>query len=591
MANIDSRRTVIAPFILGQYYCEEALDHPGVTHDNEAALFCASIDRNGADRISRFLDSIGPKHSPSGRFSLGYTLNVPLLRYFRQVDGGWKLDVDSLRHNIRTIVDVDRDVVIYLSANHFTDANIGLVRELCADSTNLMWGRDGPMQPDDYFAHLVASWTLSDYNAPITKMREEAFRAVAAIIRELPEDAQQRIVAISVLGEVHDMFPNFIQGPSQTLPLTQVTDYSPIMQDGFRRWLEQRFVSIAALNDALGAHYESFARVAAPSKDFRLDPVDTIFDHVDLFAGGNVSVYGWLGDRRQRPVAIDIYLDGIFQGEAELGLNRTDVTEGNDWISDPNVGWRFDFDYRNVPAGLHNIDVVLRVRGRGPLHMTRRRLAVRANMGGPLTELQPAVDLIHLHPPMSADPDLAGYVDGPSDGQDVIYNPLAPLWLEYRNKVVRTYFEHFVSILTEAGISPHLIHSHQMAPNLYGTWNSDLIASDAMQKNPAAYNHGITLYGGTAFGPAVVNMVRRLGWERYGVNEMHTIVPLEPEEYQEVFDLHHRNGATFIAPYYMSIAPQSVTDDTGLFKYLITSNNELCGSDRYWHAIVQAMSR
>ncbi|MHA6768578.1 beta-galactosidase [Sphingobium ummariense] len=589
MANIDSRRTVIAPFILGQYFCDDAVDNPEVRNDNEAALFSASIGMNGAGRINRFLDSIGPKVSPSGRFSLGYTLNLPLLRYFTRVDGVWTLNVEALRHNIRTILDVDRDVVIYLSANHFTDANEELVRELSQDATNLMWGRDGPLPPDDYFNHMIVSWTLSDYHAPITRMREEAFRAAAAIISELPDFAQRRIVAVSVLGEVHDMFPDFVRGPSQTLPVTQTTDYSPVAIHGFRHWLEERFGRIDALNAELGSSYQSFAAVSPPSRNMFQEPVESVFQHVDLSAAGSISVYGWLYDQLQRPTNVDVYLDGIFQGEAEMGLSRTDVTDNNDFISDPNVGWRLDFDFRNVTPGIHAIDIVVRVRGLAPLHMARRWLTVRAADGAAPEPMQPVPDLMALYVPMSSETTLMGYADGPEDGRAVIHNPLASLWLEYRNAVVRRYFEHFAGIVISAGIDPALVHSHQMAPNLYGSWNSDLIALDEMQRNPAGYTHGVTLYGGTAFGQSIDRMMQRLGWERYAVNELHTIVPLDQVGYQDMFEHHYRNGATFLAPYYMSIVPDRLLSGSDLDKYLISPKNERCGSNLFWNAISNIM--
>lgn len=591
MANTTLHRMVIAPFILGQYFSDRAVHDHSVRNENDAALFSASIGENGAGRINAFLDAIGPKHSPSGRFSLGYTLNLPLMRYFKKIDGLWQLQFDILRHNIRTIIDVDRDVVIYLSANHFTDANEELVRELAADPKNLMWGRDGPLPPDDYFNHMIVSWTLSDFDAPITKMRAEAFRAALSIIQDLPAEARARIVSISVLGEVHDMFPNFVQGPSQTLSMTQLTDYSPIARNGFHHWLQGKFTTIENLNAAIGGNFADFEHVEPPHRDANHEAVTSRFEHVDLYAAGKASIYGWLYDRIHRPVAVDVYVDGILQGEAETGLSRTDVTDASEEIGDPNVGFRFDLDYRNLAAGSHLIDVVVRPRASAALHMQRIRMTFRHDLNDTAGDVAPVVDVTKLYQSMAFDPSLMGYVDGPATDSVALYNPLARLWLEYRNIVVRNYFEYFANILTDGGIDPHIIFSHQMAPNLYGAWNSDLIALDAMQKNPARYNHGITLYGGTAFGRPVDSMAQRLGWGRYGVNEVHPIVPLEPEDYENMFEHHYRNGAAFMAPYYMSIIPDRLGSGSDLDKYLISKNNHRCGSNLYWESIVSIMKK
>jgi hypothetical protein len=584
-------RLLIAPFISGQHFCEEAVDDPAVRNDNEAAFHAAALGKTGASRLGQMLDTIGPLVSPSGRFALGYTLNIPLLRYFTRGETGWTLDIAVLRNTIRTIADLDRPVVVYLSANHFTDANAELVDELASDPTNLMWGRDGPLPPDDYFNHPIVAWTLSDFDAPISRMRMRAVREACRLILELPDEAQARITAVSLLGEVHDMFPTFDQGPSQTLSPTIGTDYSPLARAGFQAWLLETFGAVKALNDHAGTRYRRFDDIAPPMRDMWSESVDSPADHIDLHACGTVSVHGWLHDREARDGHILIHLNGEMVGEAETQLNRTDVPEANDDIRNPNVGFRFDLNHADLPHGIHVVDVLYQTDDATAVHIGRRHIRVIRKPGQSTNPLPMAIDLMDICQDMASAPALAGSIDGPNDHQPLYHNPMAALWVAHRQDVVRRYFDRFVDIAVEQGIAAHLLFSHQMAPNLYGAWHGDLVRADAMQQGSAPYGQGVTLYGGTAFGPAIDRMIDRLGWTRYGVSELHPGVPLAPEQYRAMIDQHQRNGATFIAPFYMSVVPKRLLAGSDLARYQLEPDNPRSGSALFWQAIVDAMQQ
>lgn len=580
---------LIAPFVSGQHFCEEAVDDAAVRNDNEAAFHAAALGRTGASRIGDMLDRIGPVVSPSGRFALGYTLNVPLLRYFTRTAEGWTLDVATLRNTIRTIAELDRPVVVYLSANHFTDANTELVDELAQDPTNLMWGRDGPLPPDDYFNHRIVAWTLSDFDAPVSRFRMEAIRTACRLIMDLPDEARARIAAVSLLGEVHDMFPDFAQGPSQTLSPVIGTDYAPLAQGAFQAWLLETFGAIKALNTHAGTRYRRFEDIQPPMRDMWTESLSSPADHIDLHACGTVSIHGWLHDHKERAGRILVYLDGEMAGEAETALNRTDVPEANDFIQNPNVGFRFDLDHRDLAHGLHIIDVVHLIDDEQPTLIGRRTVRVIRKPGQSVDPVPMVRDVAASCRTMTDDAALIGAIDGPGDEQSLFHNPMAALWVAHRQHVVRRYFDHFVAIAVEEGIAPHLVFSHQMAPNLYGAWHGDLVRADAMQQGSAPYGQGVTLYGGTAFGPALDRMIARLGWTRYGVSELHTGVPLPPAQYRAMIEQHHRNGATFIAPFYMSVVPDRLLAGSDLARYQLEPDNERAGSHLLWQSIVDAM--
>ena len=589
-SEIPRQSLVIAPFLSGQYFCDETDNNPAVTSDEDAALYCASRLENGAGRIAAALDAIGPKISPSGKYRLGYTLTLPLFRFFKRVNDKWVLDAATLNENLRTISGVDRPVVIYLSSNHFIDAGKELCRELALDSVNLMWNRKGPMRPDTFFESSVIAWTLADRNAPVNVLRRQVFTAAIEAIRALPETDKEKIAGISILGEVHQIFTEFFAGPTFNACFSDASDYSPPAVAGFRSWLARKYEDVAALNSDLEADFSSFDVVNPPSKDIKNETLGSFFEHIDAYAAGTIPVYGWLHDEMGRDLTVTIYLDGKLLGAAEMGLSRTDVTEAIPKITDPNVGFCLHLDYRKIPHGIHTLEVLVSVDEMAPLRLATQQLALVNRLQEPSRTITYHVGMDAL--PITSDSCLSGALDGPQPWTPVFYNPLARLWLAYRNEVVRNHIEEFAQIAGRSCIGKDKLFTHQVTPALIGGWNADLLAANA-SKLPTNYcNPGTTLYGGAAFGAAFLAMKRELGWGRYSVSEMHPTVKLAAAEYLSMFEMHRTNGAAFVAPYFMYIGPKRlIAEGDGHNRFRIAPNNTRCGSDAYWHAIQDVMKQ
>jgi len=579
----DDRSLLIAPLLQGAYYCAGAEGVPENSSDDEAAKYCADRHLTGAPRIEAELAKIGPSISPSGKYQLGYTLAVPLLRYFELHDNQWVLNRDALRNGLNTISGVDRKVVVYLSANHFTDAGVKLSMELARDPANLMWTRSGPMFPDSYFNHPVIAWSLSDPNAPITKLRQEVFKAAIEEICRLPEESQNRIAAVSVLGEVHQMYPGFVDGPRYGVSVVTATDYSPAAIEGFKRWLEDKFKTVEALNNHLGSAFVSFGEITPPSKDMHTERVTSPLEHLDNYAAGSLPVYGWIHDKAARTLRVMVRVDGSPVGEAEMGLSRTDVIDAMPTIADPNIGFKYILDFTKLSTGPHTLDVVVKAESAERLIGRRSFVVGFGDATGAKSDAQSVS--------MTEDPALAGYLDGPADNTTVIFNPMALLWLEYRNFSVTKYLEGFASIARNSCIPKQKIFSHQITPSLTGSWNGDLIAVDDATRRHDLFNPGTTLYGGAAFGSAFLRMKERLRWERYGVSEMHPVTKLSPGDYRSMFEMHRKNGAVFVAPYYAVITPNPDLSGEGLKGFLLSAKNPKAGSAAFYEAIADAVSK
>lgn len=580
---------VIAPFLSGQYFCAEACDDPAVGCDEDAALYCASRRSNGSGRIKAALDAIGPTVSPSGRYQLGYTLIVPLFRYFRKTNGHWKFDVHALKENLTTISDVDRPVVVYLSSNHFADSGKALCGELAQNPSNLMWNRAGPMRPDAYFDSAVIPWTLETEDAPVNALRRQAFSGAVSCICSLPDAARDRIVGISILGEVHQAYSNFFAGPGFSSPLAESTDYSPSSVARFRGWLAKRYVDVDRLNQELGSDFASFDAVDPPSRDINSEQLTTFFEHLDAHAAGQIAVNGWLRDSENRALAVEVYLDGQLRGAADYGLSRTDVTEAVPAFKNPNVGFRYQLDFRGIAPGIHTLEVLVDVGAAGRLLLARQPLVVADRT----RERPPSVECPETYlASITSDGRLAGSLDEPKPWAAAHYNPLATLWTIYREQTVRDYIETFAKIAIEAGIPREKLFSHQVTPALIGSWNGDLLAVDSSKRPSEFYSPGTTLYGGAAFGPSFRAMKTKLGWNRYAVSEMHPMVRLDASDYPAMFEMHRESGAVYVAPYFMDLTPaRLIFPGNEHERFRIAPDNPRSGSDAYWEGIRAVMQQ
>jgi hypothetical protein len=183
------------------------------------------------------------------------------------------------------------------------------------------------------------------------------------------------------------------------------------------------------------------------------------------------------------------------------------------------------------------------------------------------------------------------YVDGPPPMTSLFYNPLAELWLEYRNIQVADYIKEFAELADRSCLPREIVFSHQLLPELNSSWDMDLMAVNASQVPNQYYSQGATLYGGTVWGQAFFDWKNAQHWNTYAVSEMHPRFKLSLPRLESMFEAHRQNGARFIAPYFMTIVPwrirQSQTGD--LHGLTISPENHLLGSDAFYQAIVDTM--
>lgn len=573
--------TYITPHIDGISFCHSAIKDLSVKNNEEAALFCYKKGEDSSDTINNELNKIDSGKIRNGNFELGYTLTIPLFRYYQQDKSGkWFVNQSFLKHDIDVINHIDRPVNIYLSLNHFADSNEKLSRELAKDSRNIMWNAQGPMPISDYFGNPVIPWTISDYSAPITQYRENVFRDALLQIKTVIRNHPGRVIGVSILGEVHQMNKNIMAGPSYSVDMNDTSDYSPSSVDGFRHWLKEKFANINQMNELFGSSYTSFDDVSPPTRNIRKDILKSFFEHNDNFASGSMDIYGWMTDSRSCKAAINVYLDGKNIGRATYGLNRTDVAEAIG-IRNPNVGFRYSLNFKKIKYGSHKVWLTESCNGKETLLDTRAFSYVDRK--------QSPTALISVMEPSFPKKDAAVTisVDGPKANQDVFYNPLVELWQLYRQYEVKQYLQHFAQIAAQY-IPADLIFSHQISTELNGAWNKEITAEEDSKKENNFYNQGTTLYGGAAFGDAFFTNAKRDGWRTYSISEMNPMSDIGVDGYVNMLNRHNKAGAKFVSPYFISVISDS-RPLRGLNMFEMRPGNTSAHSDQFYEAIKRVM--
>lgn len=238
--------------------------------------------------------TLAPLDGGPGAHPVGYTLPVPLLTLFeRSADspGGWAIRREAVARLARTVRDTDRPLVLYLFSNHFS-TGAPLEAELAQDANNLAMTPDGPLPTGSYYGAPVMHWRFAQTDNAITARRQEAIGTVLDALCQLEPAARARIRNVTLLGELHHLFPDFESGMGFGGPY-RVTDYSPASIAGFQRFLRARFGDVTALNQATGGRWARFEEVQPPSKNFRTDPGTQPWEHIDSFAHGQLAVAGW----------------------------------------------------------------------------------------------------------------------------------------------------------------------------------------------------------------------------------------------------------------------------------------------------------
>lgn len=572
----------VMPTIEGLYACEEGAARAEIRDYAALNDWCIAHQLDASPAITRALDALEPG-GPHGQVQVGFLANLQLLSLYRRQRQGWVIDEQRVDAFLRVVSRVPRPFVLYLAADHF-DTQGPLTDELLKDPASLMQLSDGQPPLSGYFGYRIAPYTLlTDERILVNRYRFEALRHVARKIQALPSAVRQRMVAITLAGELHQMFPDFENGMGR-FATPRVTDYSPASVQQFRTWLLRRHGSLARLNQALGMRFNSLDEVPAPGLAVQPGSTPTLAGHYDAWAGGQVTVGGWLWDPQRLVQALDLFVDGRRVGPMERGLNRVDVYRAVDAVVDPNVGYRLRYDYRALAAGPHLAQVVAQAQGKRYL-LGEARFNV-SREAGPAPAPKPPAGLQGLQP-AEALPGVKTWLDLPGEAQVLRHNPLAAEWNAFRAWQVEAFLSHFHEVARQAGLPADKLYSHQIAPAVNSSWNPDLFAVDDTLRANQAWKTGINLYGGAVNNAWLQRFLKQNRIHDYGVPEFNPQQWKRPGAHLDALQTHQRAGARFVSPYYLAVMPKrlSETSEHGVNAMALAPDNPRDGSDQFYEAI------
>ncbi|MDA8453503.1 hypothetical protein M4R22_01890 [Acidovorax sp. GBBC 3334] len=527
---------VIEPCILAETALPEAVEGLRAT--------CTGPEGSAAALVESTLKSLQPAARPGLPVELGYTLPVPLLKLFRQeADGRWRIDGEMVNRLVRTLRDTPRPAILYLFSTHFS-AHSPIEEALAADPANMGQTRDGPMGQDDYYDTKVFNWTFATTHNALTERRAEAARAVLDAACKLDTKERSKIRGITLLGELHHLFPNFQAGMGFD-GLYRVTDYGPASVAGFREYLRAAFKRIDQFNRVVGADYASFDEVMPPSRDIRTEPLRRFTEHIDGFAHGTLPISGWAyvpKSKTGQPPRIHVYRNGEPIGETAVHWGRQDVLAAKPEFGDANTGWRMDLDFRQLPAGLHRLDVFLETAPGKLTHLGQRDIAI-------MDRQQTTPRLLPQRPLPAATPDatVQAHIDFPQPASSYYFNPLVPLWHAFRGQQVIDYLRYFDGVVEKSCLSDVPRYTHQIIPFTNPSWDANKFAIEGSLRPLKGIRLGVSLYGEPTYGQSYFDWLSGRGASRYGITEFHPLKPMDAAEVQRVMEAHARHGAEFLS--------------------------------------------
>jgi hypothetical protein len=576
-------RLLLAPMIHGIELCAPEAGQPAARDEGELAAQCLASGRSAASLVETTLSGIGPAVSANGQFEVGYTMPVPLLQLLVPAGSSWQVDQRAVERLARTVQETNRPVVLHLFSTHF---GIGAPIEeaLSRDPANMSTSTLGSMTRDRYYSISVYPWAFASTSNDITRYRQMAIGQVLESICHLPASDRSKIRAVTLLGELHHFHADFERGMGVGGPYV-ISDYSGASIEGFREFLAKRFGDIGSLNRAIGESYASFAEVEPPSKNIRADRLRRFSEHIDSFAHGKLPLIGWAFDPARKPAeapSVQIHQDGVLVARVPARYGRQDVLQARPAFGTADVGWRFDLDFTELPPGMHRLDFLVEAAD-GRLASLGSRRVIVMDRDQPSPQIHPSAAV----PAGSGATGIEGSIDHPQELTSLYYNPLVPLWHEFRGEQVVRYLAHFERQVRDSCLADVPLYTHQIAPFVNPSWDTTKFAVDASLKDSGRLQLGISLYGEATYGSSFLDWLSSTQRRSYGITEFHPLKAMSPDEVRETFDRHRRRGATFLS-FFVDARPPGVRDDSKRNIFAIDPGNPDFGSDRL-HAAIRAV--
>jgi hypothetical protein len=548
--------------------------------------------RNGltpALMLENYLNALAGPCTRRG-VELGYTLSINIYDLFaRSSAGEWEFAPAKIGFFLDFIRDAARPVVINLRANHFIGES-ELARELSADETSLARTNTGSVIREMYFNNSIFAPVFSqDETIRLNRFRFGGFQQAAKLLAEFDRAYPGILRAVTVAGELHHYMRNLADASSAGQFLNvEMTDYSdPSIRD-FRDWLRRTCADIQALNEKYGTSFAEWKDVVPPGVDLRKHPDAPRWMHMDSYSGGGLPIFGWTANHDDE---IDIFVNGRCTGQARRGLARIDVYDQMKDLLRGDSGFRYELDYTLLPPGVHVLHVIVKRGNQERALLARRVFSVFAEsfsgLGGVDGMAHPGLDSL----PSAAEYGIAGYLDHPPASLGLLFNPYAQEWQRFREWQINSLLDTFARIAEESGLPRSRLFSHQISPQLEGSWNYVAFAVEPRLGKDSLLNTGMNLYGGAVMCPIITEIA---GGRPYAVPEFHPRMgKLQSRSvFRDALDFHWKNGAAFVSPYFMNMRhPRHQGVQNTVRDMMIHPLNPALGSNFFYTALVSFLQQ
>lgn len=541
LPGMPTKRLLLAPMIGQLEPCMKEGNLPPEHASDRAFISCQSDGGSAAPVIETTLSKLGPQYSVNGRYELGYTLNVPLLKLMVQHGDKWAVNEAAIARMVRTISQTDRRLVLYLFSTHFS-SSAKIEPVLASDPANLAQTPRGPLELDKHFGLNVYPWSIARTDNSLSKTRIEVIEAMTKALCAEPQAVRDRLAAITLLGEVHHLFPSFESGMGFG-GRYEVSDYSPTSVLDFQAFLKNKFQTITALNAALdGSAYTQFEKVMPPAKDIRVEPLQHFWEHIDSFASGSFPVQGWLAPDPQLTGWVLIFLNETQVARVHANLGRQDVLDNVPSVGSADVGWRHDQNFQTLKPGIYDVSAMAEARKGLPILLAKREIAIMdRNQSTPIR-----LNFLEL-PPHENSISIRGNFDTPLAQSNYFYNPLAKLWGEFRGHQVVRYQQFIERPLIDSCLAPVPRYIHQLFPYPNPSWDAGKYAVDESLRPAGDLRLGVSLYGEAAYGDSFLGWLQQQQMQIYGITEFHPLRAMEAQELNRVMGRHKDKGAQFLS--------------------------------------------
>ena len=187
---------------------------------------------------------------------------------------------------------------------------------------------------------------------------------------------------------------------------------------------------------------------------------------------------------------------------------------------------------------------------------------------------------------------MQAHIDQPKSQASYYYNPLVPLWHDFRGQQIVDYLRFFDNVVSQSCLASTRRYTHQIIPFTNPSWdeNKFAIARSLKTRHTESLRLGVSLYGEASYGESFNQWYLATGHRSYGVTEFHPLKKMTADELGRTLAVHASLGADFLSffvePYWRG---DIVTRGHNLFSF--DPGNHQFGSNTLYNSMQEHLKQ